>query len=82
MLQHQPVLATALLTSLAVGAPAHAAPEKSEGAIRIATYNIENLFDQRDDPGDHGRYDDWHDERANERAKPQDELIAVAEADA
>ncbi len=34
------------------------APEKRKGAIRIAAFNVENLFDAVDDPSLQGQYDD------------------------
>ncbi len=34
------------------------APEKRKGAIRVAAYNIENVFDGVDDPSLQGEYDD------------------------
>jgi endonuclease/exonuclease/phosphatase family metal-dependent hydrolase len=34
------------------------APEKKQGTIRIAAYNVENLFDPVDDPALSGEYDD------------------------
>ncbi len=34
------------------------APKKSAGALRIAAYNVENLFDPLDDPALSGEYDD------------------------
>ena len=34
------------------------APEKKQGTIRIAAYNVENLFDAVDDPTLSGEYDD------------------------
>ncbi|MEI6475061.1 MAG: endonuclease/exonuclease/phosphatase family protein [Planctomycetota bacterium] len=34
------------------------APEKKDGAIRIAAYNVENFFDGVDDPALQGEYDD------------------------
>ncbi|NBX32985.1 MAG: hypothetical protein EBR07_09705, partial [Planctomycetes bacterium] len=34
------------------------APEKKAGAVRIAAYNVENLFDAVDDPTLQGEYDD------------------------
>jgi endonuclease/exonuclease/phosphatase family metal-dependent hydrolase len=43
------------------------------GEIRLATYNIENLFDNRDDPNLSGRYEDIDD------TKPVSQLQAVAE---
>jgi len=50
------------------------APEKSEGAFRITTYNIENLFDDVDDPTLSDRDEDIDD------TKPEHQLIAVARA--
>lgn len=51
---------------------------RREGAIRLATYNVENLFDDRDDPSLTGRFDDWYDKARNERAKPASQQEAVA----
>jgi endonuclease/exonuclease/phosphatase family metal-dependent hydrolase len=34
------------------------APDKKSGAIRIAAFNVENLFDPADDPSLQGEYDD------------------------
>ncbi len=34
------------------------APAKATGTIRLAAYNVENLFDDKDDPALSGRYDD------------------------
>lgn len=50
-----------------------AAP-KAPGAVRLATYNVENLFDDRDDPSLSGRSEDIDD------TKPESELIAAAAA--
>lgn len=50
------------------------APAKAEGAIRLATYNLENLFDDRDDPSLSGRFEDIDD------TKPEAECRAVARA--
>ncbi len=50
------------------------APAKAEGAFRLTTYNIENLFDTHDDPSLTGRNDDA------DEAKPQHELVATAMA--
>lgn len=55
-------------------------PAKAAGAIRLASYNILNLFDDRDDPSLSGRFDDWFDRDNGLRAKPQDQQRAVAEA--
>lgn len=50
------------------------APAKPAGLIRLATYNIENLFDDIDDPALSDRNEDIDD------AKPAAEMVAVAEA--
>ncbi|GJM18005.1 MAG: hypothetical protein DHS20C14_02180 [Phycisphaeraceae bacterium] len=50
------------------------APAKTPGAIRVATYNVENLFDDVDDPALSGDNEDIDDE------KPEHELRAVARA--
>lgn len=49
------------------------APAKRQGTIRLATYNVENLFDEIDDPALSGRNEDIDD------AKPAAELDAAAE---
>jgi endonuclease/exonuclease/phosphatase family metal-dependent hydrolase len=56
------------------------APKKAPGAIRLATYNILNLFDEYDNPALEGRFDDMHSSREGLRAKPVEQLKAVAEA--
>ena len=48
------------------------APEKTPGAFRLTTYNIENLFDDVDDPALRDRDEDIDD------TKPHHELVAVA----
>ena len=55
-----------------------AAHPRREGAIRLATYNIENLFDDRDDPSLSGKFDDWYDKDKGLRAKPATQQEAVA----
>lgn len=50
------------------------APERAPGRLRIATYNIENLFDDVDDPTLSGRQEDIDD------TKPEGQLDAVASA--
>jgi endonuclease/exonuclease/phosphatase family metal-dependent hydrolase len=50
------------------------APSKTPGAFRVATYNIENLFDDVDDPTLSGRDEDIDD------TKPHHEMLAVARA--
>lgn len=47
---------------------------RTPGALRLATYNLENLFDDKDDPRYSGRYDDIDD------TKPADQLAALAAA--
>lgn len=56
------------------------APPKAEGAIRLAAYNILNLFDEHDNPALEGRFDDMHSSREGLRSKPVEQLKAVAEA--
>lgn len=56
------------------------APAKAEGAVRLATYNILNLFDEHDNPALSGRFDDMHSGWDDIRAKPEPQLRAVAEA--
>lgn len=48
-------------------------PAKSPGAIRLATYNVLNLFDAHDDPSLSGEVDDL------KSAKPESEKQAVAQ---
>lgn len=55
-------------------------PDKADGAVRLATYNVLNLFDDRDDPSLTGRVDDFHDRRRGVRAKPAAQRQAVADA--
>ncbi len=50
------------------------APPKPEGAVRVATYNVLNLFDAHDDPAISGRNDDAT------MTKPLHESVAVARA--
>ncbi|MDQ7013515.1 MAG: endonuclease/exonuclease/phosphatase family protein [Planctomycetota bacterium] len=50
-----------------------APPARTPGAIRLATYNVENLFDDQDDPDLSGRYEDIDD------TKPQAHLQALAD---
>lgn len=54
-------------------------PEKTPGTIRLATYNILNLFDESDDPALSGKFDDWYDQDRVLRAKPEAERKAVAD---
>jgi len=49
-------------------------PAKADGTIRLATYNLENLFDDQDDPALSGDFDDA------DETKPEGEVAAAAEA--
>lgn len=49
-------------------------------AIRLVSYNIENLFDDRDDPSLTGRYDDFWAYDKSVRQKPREHRRAVADA--
>jgi endonuclease/exonuclease/phosphatase family metal-dependent hydrolase len=51
-----------------------AAPAKTQGTFRLTTYNIENLFDDVDDPALSGRNEDIDD------TKPHHQNLAVARA--
>lgn len=72
------------LVTLIVSAPLALAEEprfglaeaepRTEGAIRLATYNLENLFDDEDNPELTGRNDDM------DSVKPDDEKQALADA--
>lgn len=57
---------------LRIGVP-NAKP-RTPGTIRLATYNVENLFDDKDDPALTGRWDD------KDMAKPPEQKRAVADA--
>ncbi|MCA9287973.1 MAG: endonuclease/exonuclease/phosphatase family protein [Phycisphaerales bacterium] len=68
-------------TTSGTGAPADSiylgtrvAPPRHDGAIRIATYNLLNLFDDIDDPAYSGNEEDIDD------AKPQSERTALGDA--
>jgi len=50
------------------------APKKAPGAIRLATYNAENLFDDKDDPALSGQYEDM------DSVKPEPQLRGLAAA--
>lgn len=51
-----------------------AAKPRSADVVRIATYNVSNLYDDKDDPNLSGRYDDMN------TVKPKAELEGVAAA--
>lgn len=55
-------------------------PERIEGTIRLASYNVLNLFDEIDDPTEDGFADDFHDSREDMRGKPIEQLESVAAA--
>jgi endonuclease/exonuclease/phosphatase family metal-dependent hydrolase len=74
-----PAAAIALIcgTLSAADAPRIGAPEpkpRTPGTIRLATYNLENLFDDKDDPSLNGKEEDKGD------TKPAEQQKAVAEA--
>ncbi|HZW06498.1 MAG TPA: endonuclease/exonuclease/phosphatase family protein [Phycisphaerales bacterium] len=50
------------------------APAKTPGAVRVTTFNLENLFDDRDDPKLSGTFED------KGTTKPAEQLVAAAEA--
>ena len=54
---------------------------RTEGAIRIACYNVENLFDHFDDPGLQGEFDDKDLGISDERARNIAAAIIAVDAD-
>lgn len=54
-------------------------PVKAKGEIRLATYNVLNLFDELDNPALSGKFDDWYDQDRVLRAKPEAERQALAD---
>ncbi len=54
---------------------------KAPGTIRLATYNVENLFDDIDDPALGGRNDDIDETIPIERRQPLADAIRAADAD-
>lgn len=56
-------------------------PAKTPGAVRIATYNIENLFDDKDDPNLSGQYEDLDDATLPDRLAAIAETIHLLDAD-
>lgn len=72
-------LAPLFVSSLALADPTvrFGSPEplpKTPGAIRLATYNVENLFDTEDDPALAGQYEDMN------SVKPKAQLEGIAAA--
>lgn len=57
------------------------APETTPGAIRVTTYNIENLFDDVDDPELTGDNDDIDDEKPLAELKAAARAIRLVDAD-
>ena len=55
-------------------------PARTDDSVRIASYNILNLFDDIDDPSLEGDADDCHSRDKTVRAKPVEQNKAVAEA--
>lgn len=58
----------------------HARP-RTAGMIRLATYNVENLFDEIDDPSLSERYEDIDDALPFERRQPLSDAIRAIDAD-
>ncbi len=54
---------------------------RTAGAIRLATYNIENLFDDRDDPSLSGPLEDADDTKPEEHQRAAAEAIRRIDAD-
>ena len=56
------------------------APERSNEVIRLASYNVLNLFDDIDDPSLEGDVDDCHSRDKTVRAKPEEQNAAAGAA--
>src|SRR5690606_17558691 len=56
-------------------------PPRTKGALRLATYNVLNLFDHVDDPSLSGEYDDINMATADERCRMLAEAIRAIDAD-
>lgn len=54
---------------------------KAKGALRLASYNAENLFDQKDDPNQSGEYDDLKEATSEARLKAVAKAIRELDAD-
>ncbi|MEY3143263.1 MAG: hypothetical protein RLY21_1756 [Planctomycetota bacterium] len=54
---------------------------KTKGALRLASYNAENLFDQKDDPNQSGEYDDLKEATSEARLKAVAKAIRELDAD-
>lgn len=56
------------------------APDRPENVIRLASYNVLNLFDDVDDPSLEGDVDDCHSRDKTVRAKPEEQSAAAGAA--
>lgn len=56
-------------------------PERTPGTVRIATYNVENLFDAIDDPALSGDVEDIDDTKPDEHIEMVARAIRAADAD-
>ena len=73
----KPAADTAATSATTSGSVRHGVKEpkaRTPGTIRLASYNLENLFDDKDDPALAGQYDD------KEMTKPLAHLEALAKA--
>lgn len=72
--------ATSLCLAQVVRVGSKQRPPTRDGTIRLASYNIENLFDDRDDPSLNDRNDDCYAYDKTVRAKPAEQRRAVADS--
>jgi endonuclease/exonuclease/phosphatase family metal-dependent hydrolase len=54
---------------------------KTPGSIRLANYNVENLFDDKDDPALTGQYEDIDDRKPDEQLKALADTLRALDAD-
>ena len=54
---------------------------KASGALRLATYNVENLFDGDDDPALSGEHEDLSEQTSETRLRGLAEVIRKLDAD-
>ncbi len=57
------------------------APKKTKGALRLAAYNVENLFDAKDDPAISGEFDDIKETTSVARLEALARMIHTLDAD-
>ena len=57
------------------------APAKKDGAVRLAAYNVENLFDGEDDPALSGEEDDLKERTSEDRLQALAKAIRALDAD-